>query len=337
MTIVCGQSIIGYNPAHYESGVTYTSNTIEDIEWDFGEEGYNVWNLTSLGTGNEQAFEVVPYSAGLPDIDHCIMVPNYIVYYHTVTDTSEIEGWGYFHVNSARQLGLGLTGTMETSSSYFLNAFNTVTDPSIEFPTSYGDTWIEATQGEGQMGMGAISISYEVWDTVWNEVDAWGEITTPLGTFDCLRIKKRSFKHSHSDHIFFGFDKVERQVKYVFITYEIGLTATFSGPKDTLDGMPDSTFTVGKLDYQIENTMLNLSEGHMPDELSFSVYPNPFNSSVNIDVPSDARVTIYDLKGHKIDDFYGSRLWKPELPSGVYLLNVLRGNTFETKRISYIK
>ncbi len=88
----------------------------------------------------------------------------------------------------------------------------------------------------------------------------------------------------------------------------------------------------------------------IPNELSLSTYPNPFNSTVTIkyDLPQagHAKLTAYDLQGRTVatlfDDFApaGSAElhWSPEnLASGVYFLNLEAPLANTTHKILYLK
>jgi hypothetical protein len=88
----------------------------------------------------------------------------------------------------------------------------------------------------------------------------------------------------------------------------------------------------------------NISENsRKPAEMSIIAYPNPFNSSVSIDVPEKAEIAIFDINGRKIADFgvveNGSLRWQPatSVESGVYFVRAnLDGNSL-TQRVMFIK
>ena len=87
----------------------------------------------------------------------------------------------------------------------------------------------------------------------------------------------------------------------------------------------------------------------LPEQVSISVHPNPFNSSCIITVPVDAQIKIYDLRGKlvkgqlvNLSESSKTRtiIWQPEktIPSGVYLVKAMTrdGQTSE-KKILLIK
>jgi hypothetical protein len=88
----------------------------------------------------------------------------------------------------------------------------------------------------------------------------------------------------------------------------------------------------------------------IPDKISLSAYPNPFNSTVTIsfDLPQAAHITLtaYDLQGRVVstllDGFAPSGNkelhWSPKnLASGVYFLTLRAPNTTATQKLLYLK
>jgi hypothetical protein len=76
-----------------------------------------------------------------------------------------------------------------------------------------------------------------------------------------------------------------------------------------------------------------------PKEVGISIFPNPFNSSIHIDAPTDARLTIYDINGNKIADLTGNNKWTPELSieSGIYIIQAESSNWSILKKVVYLK
>jgi hypothetical protein len=85
------------------------------------------------------------------------------------------------------------------------------------------------------------------------------------------------------------------------------------------------------------------------DELELSVYPNPFNSTLNIslDVPlyADVSVSLYDLMGREVDVIYRGRLSSNSisyaapgtLASGVYFLRASAGARVALSKVVLLK
>ncbi len=81
-------------------------------------------------------------------------------------------------------------------------------------------------------------------------------------------------------------------------------------------------------------------EIRMPGELFISAYPNPFNASVAISTPADAKVDIFDIHGKHIADFKGGNyIWHPQesVGSGIYLVRAALDDVETVERIIYLK
>ena len=80
-----------------------------------------------------------------------------------------------------------------------------------------------------------------------------------------------------------------------------------------------------------------------------SIYPNPFNPSVNIefeiDKPSNIVFKFYDIQGRQVDmiDFGFAHQglfdisWSPNLPSGNYFILMIDGESFYREKVTLIK
>ncbi len=87
------------------------------------------------------------------------------------------------------------------------------------------------------------------------------------------------------------------------------------------------------------------------ENISLTVYPNPFNSYCRISAPADATIEIVNLRGESIEasltkSSYAetnnesfSYIWQPDksINSGVYLVRMITENRIITKRIVYLK
>ncbi len=76
-------------------------------------------------------------------------------------------------------------------------------------------------------------------------------------------------------------------------------------------------------------------------DLSFQAYPNPFNSSCQINSNSSGDIEIYNTKGKLIHKERNTKdfIWKPneKISSGIYLLYFAQAGKTELKKITYMK
>ena len=92
--------------------------------------------------------------------------------------------------------------------------------------------------------------------------------------------------------------------------------------------------------YRFAGTGIEDITSSLPEKLSLTVFPNPFNLSVVISTNREATVEIFDIKGDKLSSFTVSRKasWCPEhLSSGVYIIRATSGNEIATSKALLLK
>ncbi len=73
----------------------------------------------------------------------------------------------------------------------------------------------------------------------------------------------------------------------------------------------------------VESEIVNAD---IPEDIGIKAYPNPFNSSLNIEIPANTDINIYGIDGKKLAHFrkrpfQQNRRWQPKnLPSGIYMI-----------------
>ena len=174
-------------------------DTTENVIVDVGDPGENQhWEFMQQISGIEISTEVVPldstpysndfpnsnwvikYNAGLLDLIYSDIFP-------------QIEGDIYFY-QQITPTKVFLLGTGFISS--FLSASAEFDPPNVLIellPTQYLDTWITKSKFSiskdtliaGNNYLFTLSVN----DSAHSIIDAWGTITLPIGTFDCLRMK----------------------------------------------------------------------------------------------------------------------------------------------------
>ncbi len=83
-------------------------------------------------------------------------------------------------------------------------------------------------------------------------------------------------------------------------------------------------------------------KGRVPEELSVSAYPNPFNGECRIETLPLSEITITDLRGSVVDcvhsDITGGAHWNPGgKPSGIYFASVRTSKQAVTEKLIYMK
>lgn len=233
--------------------------------------------------------------------------------------TIEIEDAYLFTKNSSsklEELGFGVTFSGIQLPIQYDNK-KTV----YEFPLSYGDS---------------ISDTYSFSVTVPNfaylgesgtrmyEVDGWGSLTTPFGTFDALRTR---IEHIYEDSIYidssdFGISIPRSLVIYEWLGEDTGIPLL---QINTEFGLVTSVVYQDSL--QISTNIIENLE-----ELSaFKIYPQPAKDYLNVELERQPtkgfEVIIYDLSGKEVyREYYDAKkkvsISTESLSPGIYMLEV---------------
>jgi alpha-tubulin suppressor-like RCC1 family protein len=96
-------------------------------------------------------------------------------------------------------------------------------------------------------------------------------------------------------------------------------------------------------DWIYEDTIWAVSgiyERTTPRDLTLNIIPNPFNETVTIISPANAKVVIFDVNGKEIAEIPSGRFnWKPNAntSSGIYFVKASLAGKVITKRVVYLK
>jgi hypothetical protein len=166
-------------------------------------------------------------------------------------------------------------------------------------------------------------------------VDGWGSVTTPLGTFDALRIRHDITENDSIYQTFFGAGTWIAPPTFTTTQYEWWTT----GKKEcllraTLGGFgptPQST-----IEYQDIYLGLDASIDHA--DFSIDFYPNPaaewcfFKSSMPFDL-----IEIHNLNGQLIVQHHNAALQGyfdiSDLPTGTYTISVHTSKSILRKKL----
>jgi len=91
------------------------------------------------------------------------------------------------------------------------------------------------------------------------------------------------------------------------------------------------------------DTLTSIAESSTPEEFEINISPNPFNSMCKIQTPGECEIHIFDIQGKEIVESYISRqsqfIWAPsdDVASGVYLINLIKGDIIIRKKVVLMK
>lgn len=222
--------------------------------------------------------------------------------------------------------GYFITGNgAEVEGLPLISAYDTL-DRVLKFPMNFQDEdtnsfyFFTEVPGIGAVGQSGVRI---------NRADAWGSVTTPFGTYECLRVRAVL---NVTDTLFLEFTQDggtfvrPEQVNYTWISPELGgILAEATYIADTLTSFRYLT---------LESALSTTSE----QRTDFTLFPNPATDEVTIATPAKGRkeVALSDLTGREVyrKVFHQKATVDLSLfPEGLYLVAVESGNSREVRRL----
>jgi len=201
-----------------------------------------------------------------------------------------------------------------------------------EFPLAYGDS----SGDDFAFNVSVPDLAYlgEV-GTRSYEVDGWGTLISPFGTFDVLRTRiEQTFVDSiYIDSTESGFTIPREQVIYEWLGEDSGVP------------LLQITTELGIVTSVIYQDSLQLSTsiaGLEAEKYALTIYPQPANDIVNIMLDKQSSdqifIKIYDLSGKEVlaQDFIASqviRLSVSQLNSGIYMMEVKSGTFNKVEKL----
>ena len=201
-----------------------------------------------------------------------------------------------------------------------------------DFPVQFGNT----TDSRGYTSMDMNPVYDAKWlqyRTHTSEVDGWGSITTPYGTFDALRIKHEIHE---IDSIYYG---------GFGIWIPLALPTSYqyewwtNGKKEPILRVSTSV-TLGNesitaIEYR--DSLRDLTAGFNELTLDYSIFPNPATNSISIiSGKSINQIEIQDVAGKTIRNIQllpsnKVEINTSELLQGIYYIKVYADNEISTK------
>ena len=186
------------------------------------------------------------------------------------------------------------------------------------------------------------------------EVDAWGSLTTPTGTYDVLRMKQIDYTDTGIEIYvvsLFGNYWLDASAFIPAGTFPIGLDTTETHQYlDEVSKAPIVQYTFlmglnGPITYQTGQVLSNKNIDDF-NSLVINAYPNPAINFINLEVSGleagDYHINLYNIVGsqikqevHYLDDSETIRLDLDALIAGTYLFNIQNeeGRILRTQRI----
>ena len=275
--------------------------------WDFSWVDQNIADTLKISKA-----DLTPFYNEFPTADYGL--------------SSSISNYFYEEITPAGARILGKVNYDAFNSTYNVFQYNT---PQITFPypLNYTDTFSFTQQYRVQYAAffpGSDSIRQYNYSRFNVEADAWGTLILPIGNFEVLRLKQRSFI---TDTIYSftnpggwssGEINIDTTDTYLYYAKEIGyrlmsFTQLISGNSKSLG------YLVG----------YNLSI-QTPENLTFKLYPNPSDEVFSLETEMEGVIQLRDMQGRIImreSVSKGKNIFSlKDFPSGIYFASVLTSN-----------
>ncbi|MDZ7270821.1 MAG: T9SS type A sorting domain-containing protein [candidate division KSB1 bacterium] len=296
------------------------------------------WNITGRNyfKVDSVAETLLSYPGGAPRAnDPAFAGCNLVMRSKSLWTTTDMTEWRFLTLAETALLAHGTV----IDSAGFDRPYLENSPPlcAYKFPLSYGASWTTTSTSIYYNGM-------VITDTQEITVDGYGTITTPEGTFPCLRLRKKAFSEISMGPI--------RFVTTSYLYYFIGNDPT-TGIVEYGGISADSTNAPTAVSYGRTRAVASVQQPITATPTQFELaqnYPNPFNPSTTIEfcLPRPNYVTLQvfapsgeevaTLKAEYLPSGRYSILWNPrDLASGVYFYRLQAGDFVQTKKLVLLK
>ena len=234
----------------------------------------------------------------------------------------------YFHRDSdkVQLLGIGFTG----ADAFFPTMKYTPPETLLDFPVNFGDDYTQTfytdiTIVNPQPELGSDSIRFKNTTVNQTTVDAYGNITTPLGSFESLRSKDYQIQYDSVWAMIFGnwiavSATIDTSISYSWWTNDVNIGfMLFSIDMDMESNeVSDATF--------LQNSIQSVRENRVA---SAKVFPNPCSDLLNIEFDNEIKgqLAIFNQAGQMVTNIEVSnqkslQLSVSSFATGVYIYTV---------------
>jgi hypothetical protein len=217
----------------------------------------------------------------------------------------------YYQKSSAETNQIVAVGIGADVSPYYSGGYPyQVAGVDYQFPLSIGQKWLRKGVYSAPAKIGTLAVTLMMADSAWKEVDAYGRLSIPYGTFDCVRIKSRRYLTTKVN-VLNQWVPMSSDTLYVYewFTRDAGLLLQVSSH----GGEKNENFTnsgyIARLSSSNKLTAVGCTPDCGPVALSpvhcslGQNYPNPFNPSTSIPYtltqPSRIELSVFTLLGQE--------------------------------------
>ena len=335
------QIVIDWTEIPQDIGTEWISNSKDTVTVDLGSTGGGqTWDFTTQPMGEDSNLTIIVSVSSTPFADS---FPTANVAYETPVDNDTI----IYYSELASNFVLGLGYAVISDSSHVI-----CFDPadSVSLPISYGDNrhYNFAFEVEPTPGVVVKSETYG-----YSEIDAYGTVTIPYGTFPCLR---ECMYDTFAMTTFIGgipmFGDTVYHINYRFLTEDYGnVTNIRSNEEETNPNYTDASSIYRLIDF---STGIK-EEFDRFQEHSLLHFPNPFTDYVTIQYSlseeSNVDLRVYDVNGRLLNTivdrpqqrgnytvrWFGKNSIGNSLPRGIYFYHLNVGDLHSVGKMLLIR
>ena len=291
-------------PAPTESITMKIDTSISVASLNLGTVGGpQTWNFNEVIDAWEVNFETkpvagTPYAGAFPTAEWVTYLWQYLPPF--LTNPAGIEDiYLYRRLENGiiQELGLGTDSALMSGSPF------TYPTPSQAYPnplTKDSPDWTELRFFQPTfLGM----IQGSVTDSSIVTVDAWGDLTIPSGTYECLRLKRQEFRNIVVPGVY---EDMTETYTYAWLTHSFDLVLSVSANASLGENFTTALYVIlAGSEVGVECDPECRTPGSIPTEFALKQnYPNPFNPTTNIQytLPKSARVElkIFSILGQEV-------------------------------------
>lgn len=253
-----------------------------------GSPGPNqTWDFTSFSEDETEAIEFIlpsstPFPNYFPDANMAL----------TTDDTT----YNYMKVTASSWTYIGGAGQIDGSIFTFNNEPEAIV---VNFPVNYGDQFSQEYSHTTYLSFGEDSVKFKNSVSSTDDVDSWGSVSTPSGTYDALRVKT---EETQTDSIWFKFGgtwMLKDASSTSFNSYSwytdhpsVGINLLNIYYDETWENIEDADY--------FKDSFVGIGEPKVQVEIN--VYPNPATDWITIETNHNfaGKFRIYDLSGKSV-------------------------------------
>jgi hypothetical protein len=309
---------------------------------DIGLAGANrVWDFTSLVfPSQEVSFDYIdPAETPLAYIFPEANIAQKMTF---TEDTVSASIYEYLKVNNDSLIFLGAGTYIEGYGVFDIET----KDEYAPMPLAYETTWSFILEDTIYFPGGYI---YD-FDDIQITIDAWGTITIPAGTFECLRLHSRwtNIKHQVIDNVIVDRDtSIGASVSWISKNSMELVNFNFEFPNGTPQYTEAQEVSIS------QEIITSLEEQDAVRNLTYLLeqnFPNPFNprTTIHFSLPANdhALIEVFTIHGQKVQTLLNSALPAghhsidfdaAHLSSGVYIYRMSAGRYNDVKKMVVLK